>query len=298
MASPELQRAREWETAFGQANAAAGGLEGVRKVNDEWQAERAGELPSDVLIESVDAGGIPGEWISVEGAASRPVVLFLHGGGFMLGSAKENREWVSRLTRHLGGRALAIDYRLAPEYPYPAQVEDAHTAYRWLLSEGVDPSEVAIIGESAGGCLVAATLLAIRDAGDPPPATAVMTSPLTDMTLSGESLKSNDDPFVGPEVLTMMMDTSIQGQDRRALSPLFAELHGLPPFLIQVGTAEAIFDDGRRFAEKAAAAGVDATFEPWDDMIHLWHGFPYLPEAQQAVQRIAEYVGERVGARV
>lgn len=298
MASPELQRAREWEQAFGQANAAAGGLDEVRKVNNEWQAERAGELPSDVEIESVDAGGIPAEWISIAGAASRPVVLFLHGGGFMLGSAEENHEWVSRLMRHLGGRALAIDYRLAPEHPYPAQVQDAHAAYRWLLAEGVDPSELALLGESAGGCLVAATLLAIRDAGDPLPATAVMTSPLTDMTLSGDSLKNNNDPFVGPEVLTMMMDTAIQGQDPRALSPLFADLSGLPPFLLQVGTAEAIFDDGRRFAEKAADAGVDVTFEPWEDMIHLWHGFPYLPEAQQAVQRIAEYVGERVSARV
>ena len=294
MPSAELQRARDWERAFADANAAAGGIQEVRTVNVQWQAERAGELPKDLKIEPVDAGGIPAEWLSIERAAETPVVLFLHGGGYILGSAEENREWVGRLIRALGGRALAIDYRLAPEHPYPAQVEDCHAAYRWLLDQGVQPSEVAIMGESAGGGLVAATLIAIRDAGDPPPAAAAMTSPFVDFTLSGDSLKNNNDPFVGPEVLTMMIEAGLQGKDPRSHSPLFADLKGLPPLLIQVGTAEAVFDDGRRFAEAASAAGVDVAFEPWDDMIHLWHGFPYLPEAQQAVERIAGYLDEHL----
>lgn len=294
MPSPELERARDWERAFGEANAAAGGIEEVRTVNGEWQAERAGELPEDLNIEPVDAGGVPAEWISIDGAERTPVVLFLHGGGYILGAAEENREWVGRLVRALGGRALAIDYRLAPEHPYPAQVEDSHVAYRWLLGQGFEPSEIAVLGESAGGGLVAATLLAIRDAGDPLPAAAVMTSPFLDFTLSGASLSDNNDPFVGPEVLNMMLEAGLQGKDPREHSPLFADLKGLPPMLIQVGTAEAIFDDGRRFSEAASAEGVQCTFEPWEDMIHLWHGFPYLPEAQQAVERIAVYLGEHL----
>lgn len=294
MPSAELERAREWERAFGDANAAAGGLEEVREVNDRWQAERAGELPADLRIESVDAGGVPAEWISVEGANSRPVVLFLHGGGFMLGSARENREWLGRLARELGGRALAIDYRLAPEHPYPAQVEDGHTAYKWLLSQGYSPSEMAVMGESAGGAVAAAILLSIRDAGDPVPGAAVLTSPLVDLTLGASSFDKNNDPFVTREVVAMMVETALQGKDPREHSPLFADLSGLPPMLIQVGTSEAIYDDGRRFADSASAAGVDVTFEPWDDMIHLWHGFPYLPEAQQAVKRIAEYLSGRL----
>jgi acetyl esterase/lipase len=294
MPSAELERARDWERAFGEANAAAGGIDEVRIVNSQWQAERAGELPTDLRIEPVDAGGIPAEWIYIDGAEETPVVLFLHGGGYILGAAEENREWVGRVVRALGGRALAIDYRLAPEHAYPAQVEDSHAAYRWLLEQGHEASQVAILGESAGGGLVAATLLSIRDAGDPLPAAAVMTSPFVDFTLSGASLHNNNDPFVGPEVLNMMLEAGLQGKDPRAHSPLFAELKGLPPLLIQVGTAEAVFDDGRRLSEQAAAAGVDVTFEPWEDMIHLWHGFPYLPEAQQAVERIAGYLAEHL----
>jgi monoterpene epsilon-lactone hydrolase len=294
MPSAELARARDWGVAFGKANAAAEGVDEVRDVNAKWLVERAGTLPADLVVEPVDAGGVAAEWLSIEGNADDPVVLFLHGGGFILGSAAENREWVGRLVRHLGGRALAIDYRLAPEHPYPAQVEDARTAYRWLLDAHVSPSKIALLGESAGGCLVAATLLATRDAGDPLPAASVMTSPFLDMTLSGTSLDHNDDPFVGREGIAMMVDAALQGQDAREHSPLFAELKGLPPLLIQAGTAEAIFDDARRFADKARAAGVDVTFEPWDDMIHLWHGFPYLPEAQQGVERIAGYLGERL----
>ncbi|HEY4095505.1 MAG TPA: alpha/beta hydrolase [Baekduia sp.] len=295
MPSAELERAREWERAFGEANASAGGLEEVRLVNDQWQAERAGELPVDLEFTAVDAGGVPAEWISVAGAAATPVILFLHGGGFMLGSARENREWIGRLVRELGGRALAIDYRLAPEHPYPAQVEDARTAYRWLLAQGIAPADLLVLGESAGGGLAAATLTAIRDGGDPLPAAAALTSPLVDFTLGAASLDDNDDPFVNRPVLEMMIQTALQGQDSEALSPLSHDLAGLPPLLIQVGTSEAIRDDGRRYADAASAAGVAVSFEQWDGMVHLWHGFPYLPEAVDAVERIAAFFAEYTG---
>lgn len=297
MASAELKRAREWEQAFAEANAAAGGLEEVREVNDKWQAERAGELPTDLVYESVDIGGIPGEWIYIEGAKETPTVLFVHGGGFMLGSARENREWVGRLMRSLGGRALAVDYRLAPEHPYPTQVEDVHAAYRWLLEQGGDPNKIAIVGESAGGSVATAALVAIRKAGDPNPAAAALLSPLVDFTISGKTFENNNDPFVGREVIQMMLDTALQGKDPKESSPLYADLTGIPPVLIQAGTAEALYDDSLRLAEAAAAVGVDVTLEKWEDMIHLWHGFPYLPDAREAVERVAEYLGGHLGER-
>jgi monoterpene epsilon-lactone hydrolase len=293
MASEQLAQAIEWERRLGHDTGNAPGPVEARDANERLLLERAGELPADVHVEHVDAGGVPAEWVDVAGGrADVPTVFFLHGGGLVLGSAAENRELLGRLTRLTGGRALAPDYRLAPEHVYPASLEDSHTAYRWLLARGHDPSSIVFMGESAGGLLTAALLPAARDAGDPLPAAAVLMSPLVDMTLSSESIDKQDgiDPLVSRAAVEGMMQAVLQGQDAAAASPINADLSGLPPLLIQAGTSEGIFDDGRRFAEKAKAAGVDVTFEPWDDMIHLWHGFPNLPEGIQATERIAEFI--------
>ena len=293
MASEELSRAIDWERRFARANAAAGaaGLDEVRAVGARLMSERAGALPDDVVVEPVDAGGVPAEWISACAQAG-PTILFLHSGGGVVGSAAENREWLGRVTRATGARALAIDFRLAPEHPWPAQREDACAAYRWLLGEGLDPSDVILMGESGGGGFAIATLVALRDAGEPLPAAVVVISPLVDMALTAESLEANaaTDPFVSRPALEMMMQALLQGQDPTTSSPLRADLSGLPPLLIQVGTAEALYDDARRLAERAQAAGVEVTFDPWQDMIHLWHGFPYLPEARAATDRIGAFV--------
>jgi acetyl esterase/lipase len=298
-ATDPLQNALAWQRRLAEANGGAQGIEDVRAINDRFMAERAGELPADVEAESVDADGVPAEWVSIDGADDGPVVFFVHGGGFMLGAAAENRSWTGRLARAIGGRVFAFDYRLAPENPHPAQLEDACTAYQWLLKQGVAADNVALLGESAGGGLVLATLVALRDAGVELPAAAVMTSPLVDFTLGSESLDSraDTDQFVTREVLSMMMDALLQGQDAHEASPLFRDLAGLPALLVQVGAPEAIYDDGRRLVDAAREAGVDATLEPWDDMFHLWHGFPDLPQAHAATNRIGEFVKENCGLR-
>jgi acetyl esterase/lipase len=290
-----IEEAVAWEQAFALANAEAGpkGLEEARAVNARFMADR-GTVPADLKIEAVDADGVPAEWIGRGG--SSPVIFFLHSGGMVVGATADSHEWLARLTAGTGGRALGVDFRLAPENPWPASLEDALTAYRWLLAQGVDPGEVVIMGESGGGGLAAATLIALRDAGDPLPAAGVLTSPLLDFALTADSIDANEptDPFVKRPALEMMMQALLQGQDPASLSPLGADLGGLPPLLIQAGTAEAVFDDGRRFAERAEEAGVEATFEAWPQMIHLWHGFPDLPQAQEATEKITQFVGARV----
>jgi acetyl esterase/lipase len=206
---------------------------------------------------------------------------------------------ISRLSRTAAARALAIDYRLAPEHPFPAAVEDATAAYRWLLSGGVDPAGVVIAGDSAGGGLTVATLVALRDAGDPLPAAAVCLSPWVDMEGLGESMtaKADVDPMIQRgEILEMAQAYLGEADPRTPLAaPLYADLTGLSPMLIQVGTAEVLLDDSIRLAERARAAGVDVTLEPWDDMFHVWQAFALLlPEGQQAIDRIGEFVRERL----
>jgi monoterpene epsilon-lactone hydrolase len=297
MASQELETAIAWQRDFGAANAAAGGIDEIRKINEQWFRERQGELPADLEVTEVDAGGVPAVWVGV-GSEAAPVVLFIHGGGFILGAAADAYEVLGRVLRMTGGRALGVNYRLAPEHPHPAQVEDVCAAYRWLLAQGTDPGQVVVVGESAGGGLAFAALTALRDAGDPLPAAAALMSPLVDFELGAESLERNADvdPFVGREVLTMMVDALLQGQDAKAASPLTAAAAGLPPLLIQVGTSEAIYDDPGRLAQKAKAEGVDVTFEPWEEMIHLWHGFTYLPEAVEATEQVAEFLASHLAA--
>jgi acetyl esterase/lipase len=257
-------------------------------------------LAADVVSEPVDADGVPAEWIVAPGAADDKIVLYLHGGGYAAGSIKSHREMISRISRAAGVRALAIDYRLAPEHPYPAAVEDSTAAYRWLLSTGVDPARLVIGGESAGGGLTAATLVALRDAGDPLPAAGVCLSPWVDMEALGESMttKAELDPIVQREVIIELAKAYLGGAHPRTplAAPLYADLTGLPPLLIQVGTSEALLDDSTRLGERAKSAGVDVTVELWDDMIHMWHFFAaVLPEGQQAIDRIGEFIREHRG---
>jgi acetyl esterase/lipase len=256
-------------------------------------------LPPDVRLQAVDAGGVPGEWVEVADSERDRTVLYLHGGGYVIGSTRSHRDLVQRIARAARARVLSIDYRLAPEHPHPAAVEDALAAYRWLLASGVAASRVAIAGDSAGGGLTAATLVALRDAGDPLPAAAVLLSPWVDLEGLGESMRSKAeiDPMVQREALLRMAELYLGGQDPRTplAAPLHADLHGLPPLLIQVGTAETLLDDSLRFAEKARAQGVEVILEPWEDMIHVWQAFAaLLPEGQQAIERIGAFLRERI----
>ena len=260
------------------------------------------ELAEDVRYEPVDAGGVPAEWIAAPGAEAERVIYYLHGGGYVISSIKTHREMISRLSRAAGARALAIDYRLAPEHPFPAAVEDSTTAYRWLLSTGVDPTQIVIAGDSAGGGLTVATLVALRDAGDPLPAAAVCLSPWVDMEGLGDSMttKAEVDPLVEREGLLKMAKAYLGDADARTplAAPLYADLTGLPPLLIQVGTAETLLADSTRLTNKAKSAGVEVVLEPWDDMIHVWQYFAaILPEGQQAIDRIGAFIREHIGAR-
>nr|ACL67845.1 lipolytic enzyme [uncultured bacterium] len=258
-------------------------------------------VPDDVKREPVDAGGVPGEWIAAPGAAPERVIYYLHGGGYVIGSINSHRQMVSHLSRAAGARALAIDYRLAPENPFPAAVEDATAAYRWLLSTGVDPARVVIAGDSAGGGLTVATLVALRDAGDPLPAAAVCLSPWVDMEGLGESMttKADLDPMIQPGDILEGAKAYLGGADPRTplAAPLYADLTGLPPLLIHVGTSETLLDDSTRLAERAKAAGVNVNLQVWDEMIHVFQFFAaMLPEGQQAIDRIGEFIREHTGA--
>ncbi len=260
-------------------------------------------MPAGLRREPVDAGGVPAEWISAPGADAGTVVYYLHGGGYAIGSINTHREMISRIARAANARALAIDYRLAPEHPFPAAVEDAVAAYRWLLSTGADPERIVIAGDSAGGGLTVATLLALRDAGDPLPAAAVCISPWTDLAITGESMdtKAAVDPMIKKADVMAGAQQYLGGADPRnpLASPLYGNLSGLPPLLVQVGGSETLLDDATRLAERAQAAGVGVTLETWEEMIHVWHFFAFiLPEAQQAIDRIGQFIRQRTAAAV
>jgi len=249
----------------------------------------------DVRCEPVDAGGVPAEWITTPETVHERVIYYLHGGAYVEGSINTHRELISRLARAARARALAIDYRLAPENPFPAAVEDSMRAYRWLISSGVDPARLVIAGDSAGGGLTMATLVALRDAGDPLPAAAVCLSPWVDLEGLGESMttRAEVDPMIQRDSLLQMAKAYLgEAHPRTPLAaPLYADLRGLPPLLIQVGTAETLLDDSTRLAERARAAGVQVIFEPWDEMFHVWQFCAsILPEGQEAIDRIGEFV--------
>jgi acetyl esterase/lipase len=213
----------------------------------------------------VVADNVPAEWITPQGISTERVILYIHGGSFNAGSIATHRPLAANLASACKARALLIDYRLAPEHPYPSAVQDSLAAYEWLLANGILAEHIAVMGDSAGGTLTLALLIQLRDLGKPLPAMAVCLSPATDL----------------------------RGADPRSplASPLYADLQGLPPILIQVGSDEVLLSDATRFAEKAKAAGVPVTLEIWDRMQHVWQlAASLLPEGKKAIQKIAEFV--------
>ena len=291
MASAQLQKANQTWKAL--ADAGAKTPQEMRPVLERLFTD----FPSarQVKCEPVSAGGVKAEWITAPNAAADRAILYLHGGGYIMGSINTHRELIARLSKAAQARILALDYRLAPEHPFPAPVEDAMAAYRWMLAEGLKPSRIAVAGDSAGGGLTVAALVAFRDAGLPMPAAGIPISPWVDLEAIGESMKtrSSQDPIVKPEMIREIARVYLAGQNPRSplAAPLYADLHGLPPLLIHVGDAEALLDDSKRLAERAKAAGVDVTLEVWPEMPHVWHLFAhFLPEGQQAIDRAGEFV--------
>ena len=248
----------------------------------------------------VNAGGVTAEWVTAEGASDSRVVLYFHGGGYIIGSPRTHRAMLAELSQASGARVLALDYRLAPEHPFPAPVEDSIASYRWLLNEGYDPSRIAVGGDSAGGGLTVSALVQLRYLGLPLPAAGVCISPWVDMEGLGESMetRAGADPMVGKENLMVSAKTYLGGADPRAplAAPLYADLRGLPPLLIQVGDAEVLLDDSTRLAGVAREAGVEVQMDVWDDMIHVWHLFaPILPEGRQAISQAGDFIKKHTG---
>jgi epsilon-lactone hydrolase len=264
------------------------------------RAERVFPTPPDVAIEVVTAAARPAEWLRPPGARTDAVVLYLHGGGYVIGSPRSHRHLAAAIAAAAGTAALLVDYRLAPEHPFPAALDDAVAAYQWLLGRGLAPSRIVVAGDSAGGGLTVATLLALRDRGLPQPAGGVCISPWVDLTCSGATYatKAAVDPIVTRESVAMMAQAYAGAGDPKAplLSPLYADLGGLPPLLVQVGSDEVLLDDALGLGERARAAGVDVTVEEWPAMIHVWHWFlPMLAEAERAVGVIGSFVRARLG---
>lgn len=262
------------------------------------RAEKAFPTPPEVKVERVSAPVAPAEWLRPPGAVAGRVVLYLHGGGYVIGSPRSHRHLAAAIAAAGQASALLLDYRLAPEHPYPAAVDDATAAYRWLVDQGIAPGHIVIGGDSAGGGLTVATLLALRDARLPLPAGGVCISPWVDLTCSGGSYRTKAavDPIVTRTGVEEMARAYLGGSAARTplASPLFADLRGLPPLLVHVGSDEVLLDDAVQLADRARSAGVDATLEVWDRMIHVWHWFlPMLDEAQAAVDGIGRFTRAR-----
>jgi len=236
-------------------------------------------LPPDVRVEPVDANGVAAEWTTTPEADPTRAILFLHGGGYISGSIDSHRHMIAQAGREARARTLALGYRLAPEHPFPAALDDAIAGYRFLLSQGFAPETIAVAGESAGGGLAVATLVSLHDAGEPLPACAWLSSPWVDLTMTGASIRTKAavDPLLSEPYLAELAKAYLNGTDplNPLASPLHADLRGLPPMLIQVGSAEILLDDAVRLAGAAGAADVRVTLEVWPDMIHAWHHLFY-----------------------
>jgi len=258
---------------------------------------------ADVAFEKVKANGVPAEWSSTPGAAHNRVIMYVHGGGYVIGSIASHRHLVSELGRAAGTRALSLDYRLAPEHPFPAAVDDALAGYRFLLAEGFEPGNIAIAGDSAGGGLTVATLLAIRDASLPQPAMGFCISPWVDLEALGNSMTTQAalDPMVQKDGLLGMAAAYLNGGNARAplAAPLYGNFKGIAPLLIQVGAAETLLDDSTRLASVAGAADVEVNLQIWPEMIHVWHFFhPMLATARRAILGAGETISKAMDRSV
>jgi len=271
----------------------------VRRRRFDAAARRAIRVPRGVNLQALSADGVPSEWLEPDNAVPGRAILYLHGGAYVICSPATHRGLAGKISQASHARLLLIDYRLAPENPFPAALEDALSAYRWLLGKGFAPDHIAIGGDSAGGGLTLATALSLRDNHEKLPAALFLLSPWTDLTFSGESIRSraDRDPLLRFSDDNWLVNAYANEYplNHPYISPLFADLHGLPPTFIQVGTEEILFDDSTRLEQKGRLSGVDISIETWPGMWHVFQVFaPYVPEAQQAIDKIGEYIRVRL----
>lgn len=295
MPSAESQAVRQMLTQL-RAKAESGEPASIEQQRRDLDAmSNLSPVAEDVSVEQTTIAGRPAEWLSAPGAMADRVFLYLHGGAYYMGSCTSHRDLAARLSRACGMRALVVEYRLAPEHPYPAAIEDAVAAYRALVDSGYAPSQIVIGGDSAGGGLTVATLLSLRDAGDVLPRAAVLLSPWTDLEGTGESMetRSAHDPWLSAEGVRAITGLYIGDLDPRTplVSPIYADLHGLPPTLVHVGHDEVLLDDSRRLVDRLQVAGVDVTFKIWEGMWHVFQSFAsQVPEGRQAIDEIGDFV--------
>jgi epsilon-lactone hydrolase len=250
-------------------------------------------LPADVTVTEAKLGGVPTADITVEGVEPRHVVLYFHGGVYVMGDAFLAADLASQVGRRTEAKVISVDYRLAPEHPYPAAVDDALAAYEALLQDGTAPSDILLAGESAGGALAVATLVNARDHGLPLPAAAFVMSPYADLTLAGTTMetKREVDPLMSQEALELRVTDYTAGQDAALglISPIFADLAGLPPLIIQAGSHEVLLDDAVRLAQQAATADVEVTLDITPGVPHVFQAYyPILDEASAALDRAGQ----------
>jgi acetyl esterase/lipase len=274
-------------------------LPGVRR-SAERASKMLGRLPKGMEATPVTANGVRAEWIAPGGADPDRAILYFHGGGYVLGSIEAHRAIVAKFVKASGVRALSFGYRLAPEHPFPAALDDALAAYGWLLDSGLAPSRIAFAGDSGGGGLCLATLLALKDQGRPLPAAAAVLSPLTDLTFSGESLTTNAATCLAPTGSWLACRKHYaEGRDVTDpyISPLFGDLRGLPPLSIHAGGNETLRDDSTRFAAKAQAAGVPVALTVGEGLCHCYPACaPIFPEASRAMAAIGRFIAGHTGA--
>jgi epsilon-lactone hydrolase len=263
-----------------------------------------GSIPRPgTAIEVCDADGVYGEWVVCGTPSTESIFIFLHGGGYYRSSAIASRRIASDLSVACGCRCFTVEYRLAPEHPFPAAVDDAYTAFRWLLKQGITAEQIVVGGSSAGGGLTAALLAKLKLEGESQPAAAVLLSPWTDLTQRAETFVTNadSDPTISKEYLDRMAGLYLNGVDPKdpLASPVFSNLEGLPPLLVQVGKSETMYGDALAYVNKARQGGVSVEFEAYDDVPHGWHNsahvVPDIPEALAAIERIGQFVKSKTG---
>ena len=254
------------------------------------------KLPPNTQCQQISLDGMVAEWIYPDTCRKDSAILFLHGGGYNLCSINTHRELAAHIAKESGAKVLLIDYRLAPEHPFPGALEDAISAYRWLLDNGFTGKQIAMAGDSAGGGLALATTISLRDAGDPLPSSIACVAPWTDLCMTGDSIKSKSDvdPLVKTESAKVWAKNYLGNNDPRnpLISPLYADLKGLPNLLIHVGTDDMLLDDSRRIAQKAHDAGVKVTLTIYDKLWHVFHlNVKAMPEAKKAVAEFGSFIG-------
>ncbi len=301
MASPELEFVNQMLRETRSSNTQAPSIEQQRTQMSNTMLELAKAASTeDIQSLAVDIDGVPGRWFAAPQSAEDGVVLYFHGGGYVLGSLDTHAELMGRCSKACGVKVLGVDYRLAPESIFPAAVEDGVKSYQWLLDQGFDPKRIMLAGDSAGGGLVMATMLSLRDQGVPLPVGATLFSPWVDLTMCGESMASRKDldPIVTPEGLHSLAKLYRGDTESSAplLSPLFADLSKLPPLLIQVGDYEVLLSDSQQLAAKAESAGVTVTYQEWEQAFHVFHAVPNLPESEDALSSMGDFYSELVGS--